>query len=98
MQTGELCRGHGISRACFYRWKSKFGGMEVSEGRRFRASRRGEPATEAHRGRTGSKHPSVEGGGRKKVVSPQSQREAVLVMQVAEASNADPLLQAPIPA
>src|ERR1051326_7023589 len=35
--TEELCRRHGITRACFYRWKSKFGGMEVSEARRLRA-------------------------------------------------------------
>ena len=35
--TEELCRRHGITRACFYRWKGKFGGMEVSEARRLRA-------------------------------------------------------------
>ena len=37
VETGELCRQDGITRACFYRWKSKFGGMEVSEARRLRA-------------------------------------------------------------
>jgi putative transposase len=37
VETGELCRRHGITRACFSRWKSKFGGMEVSEARRLRA-------------------------------------------------------------
>jgi len=26
----ELCREHGISSACFYKWRSKFGGMDVS--------------------------------------------------------------------
>jgi len=26
----ELCREHGISAACFYKWRSKFGGMDVS--------------------------------------------------------------------
>src|SRR5450631_3860285 len=40
------------------------------------------PAAEAHRGRVSGGHPGVEGGGRKKVVSPQARREAVLVMQV----------------
>ena len=35
--TEELCRRHGITRACFSRWKGKFGGMEVSEARRLRA-------------------------------------------------------------
>lgn len=26
----EVCREHGISAACFYKWRSKFGGMDVS--------------------------------------------------------------------
>jgi putative transposase len=26
----ELCRTHGISNATFYKWRSKFGGMDVS--------------------------------------------------------------------
>lgn len=26
----ELCREHGISSACFYKWRSKFGGMDAS--------------------------------------------------------------------
>jgi putative transposase len=34
--TRELCRRHGISEQTFYRWKSKYGGMEVSEARRLR--------------------------------------------------------------
>jgi putative transposase len=37
VETVELCRRHGITPACFYRWKSKFGGMEVSEAKRLRA-------------------------------------------------------------
>jgi putative transposase len=36
VETGELCRRHGITRGCFYRWKSKFGGLELSEARRLR--------------------------------------------------------------
>ncbi len=30
-KTADLCRKHGISSATFYAWKSKFGGMEVSD-------------------------------------------------------------------
>lgn len=30
-KTPELCRRHGISPATFYKWKSKFGGLEVSD-------------------------------------------------------------------
>ena len=37
MKVGELCRKHGISDATYYNWKSKFGGMSVSEAQRLRA-------------------------------------------------------------
>ncbi len=36
-KTEELCRKHGISQATFYKWKAKFGGMDVSDARRLRA-------------------------------------------------------------
>jgi putative transposase len=32
----ELCRQHGISDATFYTWRSKYGGLDVSEMRRLR--------------------------------------------------------------
>ena len=32
----DLIRKHGIANGTFYRWKSKFGGMEVSEAKRLR--------------------------------------------------------------
>lgn len=32
-----LCRKYGISDATFYKWRSKYGGMEVSEARRLKA-------------------------------------------------------------
>jgi putative transposase len=35
-KTADLCRRHGISEQTFYRWKSKYGGIEVSEVRRLR--------------------------------------------------------------
>ena len=34
--TPELCRKHGISQQTFYRWKSKYGGMSVSEAQRLK--------------------------------------------------------------
>lgn len=37
MATADVCRRHGISSATFYKWKSKYGGLEVSEARRLRA-------------------------------------------------------------
>ena len=36
-KTSDLCRKHGISEATFYNWKSKFGGMDVSEAKRLKA-------------------------------------------------------------
>lgn len=32
----DVCRRHGISNFTFYRWRSKFGGMEVNEARRLK--------------------------------------------------------------
>jgi putative transposase len=35
-QAKDVCREHGVSEATYYRWKSKFGGMDVSEARRLK--------------------------------------------------------------
>lgn len=34
--TAQICREHGISPATFYKWKAKFGGMNVGEAQRLR--------------------------------------------------------------
>ena len=34
--TKEVCRRHGISSATFYKWKSKYGGLEVSDARKLK--------------------------------------------------------------
>ncbi len=36
MKIVDLCRQHGISDATFYTWRSKYGGMEVSEAKRLK--------------------------------------------------------------
>ena len=36
VSTADVCRRHGVSSATFYKWKAKFGGLEVSEAKRLR--------------------------------------------------------------
>ena len=37
LKTADVCRKYGVSQATFYKWKAKYGGLEVSEARRLRA-------------------------------------------------------------
>ncbi len=37
MATADVCRKHGISSASFYKWKAKYGGLDVSDARRLKA-------------------------------------------------------------
>lgn len=34
--VADLCRRHGVSQATFYKWRQKFGGLEVNEAKRLR--------------------------------------------------------------
>lgn len=55
MSAADLCRKHGVSDATFYKWRSKYGGMEVSA-----------PAHPAeaggHRGEPEEGLPTIQGG------------------------------------
>ena len=35
--AAEICRKYGVSNATFYKWRGKFGGMEVSDARKLKA-------------------------------------------------------------
>ena len=37
MATADVCREHRINSATFYKWKAKFGGLEVSDARKLKA-------------------------------------------------------------
>ena len=36
-RTEEVCRRHGVSTTTFYKWKARYGGLEVSDTRRLKA-------------------------------------------------------------
>lgn len=35
-KTADVCRKHGVSGATFYKWKARYGGLEVSDARRLK--------------------------------------------------------------
>ena len=35
--TADVCRKHGVSSGTFYKWKAKFGGLDVSDAKRLKA-------------------------------------------------------------
>ena len=37
VKTADVCRKHEISSATFYKWKAKYGGLEVSDAKRLKA-------------------------------------------------------------
>ena len=37
MSTADVCRKHGVSSATFYKFKARYGGLEVSDARRLKA-------------------------------------------------------------
>jgi putative transposase len=37
LSAADVCRKHGISDATFYKWRSRFGGMEISDARKLKA-------------------------------------------------------------
>jgi len=72
--TAEVCRKHGISEATFYKWKSKFGGMDVSDAKGARGRER--EAEKAAR-RDDARQCDPEGHQQPKVVTPVAKRQAV---------------------
>lgn len=47
LSASDLCRKHGISDATFHKWRSRFGGMEVSDARKLKGLEEEPQAQEA---------------------------------------------------
>ena len=77
----ELCRKHGFSEASYYLWRSKFGGMDVSDAKRLKALEVGERAAEEAAGRVAARERGDQGSASKKMVTAPARRELVRWMQ-----------------
>src|ERR1041384_2319451 len=75
--TADVCRKHGISSATFYKWKAKYGGLEVSDAKLWGGGGRGKHKAKKVSGGGNARHPQPKGGREKKVGPPAARREAV---------------------
>jgi putative transposase len=46
--TADVCRKHGISSATLYKWKDKYGGLQVSDARRLRTLEERTPSSRSY--------------------------------------------------
>src|SRR5690349_18849739 len=76
LSAADVCRKHGISDATFYKWRSRFGGMEVSDARKLKA-RRGEPQAQEAAGGDDARCIDAEGDAGKKLLTPSLRRRVV---------------------
>jgi len=80
-KTADVCRKHGISSATFYKWKAKYGGLEVSDARRLKALEDENAKLKKLLAELMLDH--AQGRRFKKMVTPAARREAVAHLQVA---------------
>ena len=74
----ELCRKHGISDATFDIWRSRYGGMKISDAKRLKALEEEEPQAEEAAGGIGAGCGDAEGSLGKKLLTPGVRRKAVI--------------------
>ena len=84
----ELCRRHGISDATFYTWRSKYGGLEMSEMRRLRQLEEENRRLKSIVADQALEYPGAEGRAGKKRLRPAVKRQMVVeVMSTHELSQ-----------
>jgi putative transposase len=76
----DVIRKRGITEQTYYRWKNKYGGMEVSDAKKLRALEMKTQA-EADGRRAGVGHPDAESRECKKMVKPVAYRQAAGFLQ-----------------
>lgn len=87
LQVKELCRQHGFSEASYYLWRSKFGGMSVSDAKRLKELEAENPRLKKLAGRVDPGKRSHPGSLAKKVVSAPDRRVLVRSMISSELSQ-----------
>ena len=81
-KTADVCRKHGVSSATFYKWKARYGGLEVSDARRLKALEDENAKLKKLLGRGDARQRHAEGHQFKKMVTPVARREAVAHLKV----------------
>ena len=81
-KTADVCRKHGIGSATFYKWKAKYGGLEVSDARRLKALEDENAKLKKLLGGGDARQRDAEGHRLKKMVTPDARREAVAHLRV----------------
>ena len=79
MAMADLCRKHGVSQQTFYRWKAKYGSLEVSQAPRLRELEEENRQLKHALAESMLDVRGAQGGAIKKVVGLQARREAVTV-------------------
>jgi putative transposase len=75
LAAGEGCRRYSVSDATFYKWRSRHGGMEISDARKLKALGLREPPAEEAAGGVDALCLDAEGDARKKLLTPSLRSE-----------------------
>ena len=76
--TADVCRKHGLSPSTFYKYKSKYGGMEISDVAKMRVPRRRECQAQAATGRYDAGQRRLEGFAGKELTTSTDRRNTAL--------------------